>query len=128
MPDSLFTDEWLSACNLALVGVPATLAPSTRLVVTELVTGTHAGQHAAITLVADADGVRLTAGEDPAAAAWLTVSLLDAEALHDGSLDPARALIEGRIRIRGDFRAVVDAMGLLAAAHEALRARSTTAD
>jgi hypothetical protein len=129
VPAALFTDEWLAECNLALAELSAPLKSDTdRLVVTELITRAPHGRHGAITLVADARGVRLAAGEDPAASAWLTVSMPDAEALHAGSLDPARALVEGRIRIRGDFRAVVDAVGLLAAAHDVLRARAVTAD
>ena len=49
--------------------------------------------------------------------------LLDAEALHEGSLDPATALAEGRVRVRGDLRAIVEAVSVLAAAHARLRAR-----
>jgi hypothetical protein len=125
VPAALFTDEWLAECNLALAELSAPLASGTdRLVVTELIAQAPAGRHGAITLVADTGGVRLASGEDPAASAWLTVSMRDAEALHAGLLDPARALVEGRLRIRGDFRAVVEAVGLLAAAHDALRARA----
>jgi hypothetical protein len=124
VPAALFTDEWVAECNRALAQLGAPAMTSERLVVTELVAEAPPGRHDAITLVADAAGAHLVAGEDPAASAWLTISMSDAEALHEGSLDPARALVEGRIRIRGDFRAVVDAVGMLAAAHEALRARS----
>jgi hypothetical protein len=120
---ALFTDEWLDECNRALANLGVPRASADRLVVTELVAHAPPGRHGAITLVADAAGVRLAAGDDPAASAWLSVSMSDAEALHAGALDPARALIEGRIRIRGDFRAVVDAVGLLAAAHDSLRDR-----
>ena|GEM_PF-6296307 len=126
MPADLFTDEWLAECNRALADQPnARGTGAARLVVAELITHSPPGRHDAITLIADDAGVRLAAGEDPGASAWLTVSMPDAEALHDGSIDPARALIEGRIRIRGDFRSVVDAMGLLAAAHGALRTRTS---
>jgi hypothetical protein len=128
VPAALFTDEWVAECNQALAQLGAPVLTADRLVVTELVAEAPPGRHAAITLVADAASAHLVAGEDPAASAWLTVSMSDAEALHEGSLDPARALVEGRIRIRGDFRAVVDAVGMLAAAHEALRARSTAPD
>jgi hypothetical protein len=65
----------------------------------------------------------LRAGDDGAASAWITVSMADAESLHDGVLDPAVALTEGRVRVRGDLRAVVDAVGLLADAHLRLRGR-----
>jgi hypothetical protein len=49
--------------------------------------------------------------------------MADAAALHDGELDPARALTEGRVRVRGELRAVVEAVTVLAAAHAAMRAR-----
>jgi hypothetical protein len=120
---ALFTDAWLEECNAALASVPGTLPDARPLVVTELVTGAPPGAHGALTLVVDEAGARLRSGDDAAASAWLTVSMADAEALHDGSLDPAAALTQGRVRIRGDLRAVVDAVGLLAAAHQQLRAR-----
>jgi SCP-2 sterol transfer family len=121
---ALFTDEWLADCNAALGALTASRVPGApRLVVTELISSAPPDRRAAITLIADDDGVRLAPGEDATASAWLTVSMPDAEALHAGTLDPARALVEGRIRIRGDLRAVVDAVGMLAAAHDAMRAR-----
>jgi ubiquinone biosynthesis protein UbiJ len=94
--------------------------------VTELVTGAPPGVHAALTLVVDEAGARLRPGDDGAASAWITVSMADAESLHDGALDPAVALTEGRVRVRGDLRAVVDAVGLLADAHQRLRGRDAT--
>jgi hypothetical protein len=92
-------------------------------VVTEHVTGAPDSVHDVVTLVADDQGVQLIGGEVPGATAWLTIAMHDAEALHDGSLTPAVALTEGRLRVRGDLRAVVDAVGLLASAHAAMRAR-----
>jgi hypothetical protein len=119
------SDEWLADCNVAL----AALGPDARdegarpLVVTEVVTGAPADVNGTVTLVADEAGVRLVAGPLDAASAWLTVSIADAAALHDGELDPARALTEGRVRVRGELRAVVEAVTVLAAAHAAMRAR-----
>jgi hypothetical protein len=120
----LFSDEWLAACNEALAAPSEVMAPGTRLVVTEHVTGAPDTVHSAITLVADDQGVRLVGGEVPGATAWLTIAMVDAAALHDGTLTPAAALTEGRLRVRGDLRAVVDAVGLLASAHASMRARS----
>jgi len=119
--DALYTDAWLASCNEALSD--AGRHEGRALVVTELVTDAPASAHAAITLVADDEGVRLVAGEHPAATAWLTITMRDAAALHEGSLDPAAALAEGRVKVRGDLRAVVDAASLLADAHARLRAR-----
>jgi hypothetical protein len=119
----LFSDAWLAECNAALAGLPGLDEGRGPLVVTELVRDAPAGAHAAVTLVADHDGARLVAGDQAGAAAWLTVSMADAEALHRGDLDPATALTEGRIRVRGDLRAVVELVGVLAEAHARLRAR-----
>jgi len=119
----LFTDAWIDECNAALAELPALDDTRGPLLVTELVTDAPEGAHDAITLVADHAGVRLHAGEVPAASAWLTVSMRDAEALHAGALDPATALAEGRVRVRGDLRAVVELVSVLAEAHARLRAR-----
>jgi hypothetical protein len=124
----LFTDEWLRACNEALAATPPPDAAALRLVVTERVLGAPQGANGTVTLVADADGVRLVAGEVDGATAWLTLSMDDAEALHAGSIGPARALAEGRVRVRGDLRAVVEAVGFLAAAHGSLRRTTLRTD
>jgi hypothetical protein len=118
---ALFTDAWLEECNGALAGLPG---PSEgRLVVTELITDAPEGAHHAVTLVADHEGVRLSAGDPGGASAWLTISIRDAEALHRGDLDPAAALTEGRLKVRGDLRSVVELAELLATAHARLRER-----
>jgi hypothetical protein len=118
----LFSDEWLEECNGALASTaPDPRVDARRLIVTERIVGGEATARDAVTLVSDERGVRLVDGEQPGATAWLTVSMQDAEALHDGRLEPSTALAEGRIRVRGDLRGVVEAVGLLAAAHAALR-------
>ena len=124
MGAALFSDAWLEECNGALAGVSGLPADARRLVVTEVVTGAPAGTHDHVTLILDDAGARLRAGDDLSASAWLTVAMADAEALHRGELDPATALAEGRVRVRGDLRAVVDAVALLADAHRRLRDRS----
>jgi len=123
---ALLSDEWLAECNAALARAGLTRpsdAAGGPLVVTEHVSGAPQGLHDALTQVADETGVRLLAGADPSARAWVSVGFEDAEALHAGRLDPASALTEGRIRVRGDLQALVDAVGLLGSAHEALRER-----
>lgn len=118
MAPAFLSDEWLAACNGALGALGA---PGRAVVVTEVVTGAPEGCLGEVTLVADGDGVRLVAGHRDDATAWLTLAYADAEALNEGRTDPARALTEGKVRVRGDLRAVVDATALLAAAHAALR-------
>ncbi|HEV3329326.1 MAG TPA: hypothetical protein VGZ33_08000, partial [Acidimicrobiales bacterium] len=71
----LLSDAWLAECNAALLGAPGVEASGRPLVVTELVPDAPEGAHRAVTLVADNDGVRLVAGEQPGASAWLTVSM-----------------------------------------------------
>jgi SCP-2 sterol transfer family protein len=118
----LFSDAWLDDCNEALATLAPTREPDARaLVVTERILDAPPGVHHEVTIVCDADGVRLEGGERPDATAWLTVSMDAAVALHDGSLEPSAALAQGRVRVRGDLRGVVEAVGLLAVAHGALR-------
>lgn len=119
----LLTDAWIDECNTALAGAPGVAEGRAPLVVTELVPDAPEGAHRAVTLVADHDGVRLVAGERPGTTAWLTVAMADAAALHEGGIDPARALTEGRVRVRGDLSAVVELVSVLADAHARLRER-----
>jgi hypothetical protein len=119
----LLTDAWLEECNTALESAAGHDEGRSALVVTELVPDAPDGAHRAVTLIADSDGVRLVAGERPGTSAWLTVSMADAEALHRGAIDPARALTEGRVRVRGDLSAVVALVSVLADAHTRLRSR-----
>jgi ubiquinone biosynthesis protein UbiJ len=120
---ALLTEAWLTECNTALESAPGIDEGRRPLIVTELVPDAPDGAHRAVTLIADHEGVRLVAGEWPGASAWLTVSMADAGALHAGQLDPARALTEGRVRVRGDLSAVVELVAVLADAHSRLRAR-----
>jgi len=119
----LFTDAWLAACNAALAALPGITEGHGPLIVTELVPDAPEGAHHAVTLIADLEGTRMVGGDDARASAWLTVSMADAEALHRGDLDPAGALATGRVRVRGDLRAVVTMVGVLADAHAELRGR-----
>jgi len=119
----LLSASWLDDCNRALATLRADPELPATLAVTELIADAPEGRLDAVTLVADVEGVRLVAGGDDRATAWLTLAFADAEALHEGRLDPATALGEGRVRVRGDLHAVVVAAGLLAAAHAVLRGR-----
>jgi hypothetical protein len=124
----LFSDAWLAECNEALASISPPGDDARRLVVTERIVGAGATARDAVTLVSDEAGVRLVAGEQPGVTAWLTVSMDDAAALHEGRLEPATALAEGRIRVRGDLRGVVEAVGLLSAAHASLRGAPRATD
>ena len=119
--EGLLTDEWLERCNEALAGLEGPTGGP--IVLTERVTGTAPPQHHAVTLLADEDGVRLVAGGHEGAAATITLSVADALALQSGELSPSGALSSGRVRVRGDLRAVIEGVALLARAHELLRAR-----
>ena len=67
----------------------------------------------ALTLTLGVDGARLEIGDHLGADALVRLSYLDATALHQGRLDSATALREGRVKVRGDLRLVVDALGWL---------------
>jgi hypothetical protein len=119
----LFTDAWLAECNAAIESTPGIAKGRSDLIVTELVPDAPDGAHTSVTLIADAEGVRLVAGERPGTSAWLTISMADADALHRGAINPASALAEGRVRVRGNLSAVVELVSILADVHARLRTR-----
>lgn len=121
---ALLSGAWIAECNAALSGLEVAAAPGARwpLVVTEVVT-IPGGADRELTLVADDEGVALVEGDDDRACAWITLSLDDAVAMHEDRLDPARALGDGRVKVRGDLRALVEAVSLLARAHGRLAGR-----
>lgn len=64
--------------------------------------------------------VEPAAGTDPGPpAATIHLAYVDAAALSRAELDPAKALAEGRVKVRGDLALLVAAQGLLAQAARA---------
>ena len=101
--------EWLAALNETLAGAgPAPLADSTttlRVVLEFLDAPSDAPT--ALTLSLGAGAARASVGDDLGADATIRLTFADALALATGSLDSARALREGRLKVRGNAPALV---------------------
>ena len=122
-----YSPEWIAAFNEAVAGLDVAgvdtgaslAADSGSFTVLQLVRRPESGPEGELAvLLVVADGrLRLAAGA-AGEAADVTVSLAydDAVALSQGRLDPAEALGQGRIRVRGDLAVLVAGQALLAAA------------
>ena len=123
------TPEWAAAFNAALEGVvlpapgpEAGLAASDgRFIVAEEVRGTPDGDVRLVLRSADG-GLSLEVGpltaESTAADVTIALGYEDAAALSTGTLSPAEALTDGRIRVRGDLSVLSAGQELLSAARE----------
>ena len=105
-------DEWAAAVRLEFADVagPSTLAGTVGIEVTGGADGDRAVQAAF-------DGGRLTTvGPGPADGpdATVTVSGEDVRAVLDGDLDPSVAFMQGRMKVAGDMRLVLDLLALSA--------------
>ncbi|MGC8463202.1 MAG: SCP2 sterol-binding domain-containing protein [Acidimicrobiales bacterium] len=129
------TPEWVAAFDAALAG--ATLprlgaeagltAAGGRFTVREEVRGGPDGD-VVVTLRAEDGALRASwsrpdepAGDGPSPDVTVILSYQDARDLAAGTLTPATALAEGRIKVRGDLSVLVAGQALLAAAQPALQ-------
>jgi hypothetical protein len=71
----------------------------------------------ALTFTLTPDGASVDPGDHLAADTLIRLTYADALALTSGSFDSATALREGRIKVRGDFNAVVPLLSWLQRAH-----------
>lgn len=74
------------------------------------------GPHA-MTICLSSEGSTVDVGDHLAADAIVRLSYADAVKLYQGDLDSATALREGRIKVRGDVKAIVPMLGWLQQAH-----------
>ncbi len=65
-------------------------------------------------------GLEQAAPDAPEPAVTVSLSYEDAAAMSRGELDPAEALGQGRVRVRGDLAVLVAGQALLAAARDRL--------
>lgn len=98
--------DWLRTINEVLQSAIPQSAGSWR-VVFEWADGPSSTPHA-MTLSCLQGVVSLGIGDHLAADALVTLSFIDAKALAAGSLDVAEALRDGRFKLRGDAKAVVE--------------------
>lgn len=107
------TDEWLD--ELEAAARAASVPTSARLVLQQVVPDGPDGHEVAY-VVAAADGrLSVQRGRAEDADVTFTQDRATAEAIHRGELSAQAAFMEGRLRLGGDLRAVIDRAGILAA-------------
>ena len=107
------TDAWLDELERAAAG--ATVDPELRLRVQQVVPDGPDGHEVAYA-VEVADGtVAVRRGHHGDADVTFTQDRATAEAIHHGELSAQAAFMQGRLRLGGDLRAVLDRAGALAA-------------
>ena len=128
-----YSEEWVAAFNRAVEGLEAgavdtgasLAADGGRFRVAQVVHGAPGGE-VAVTLEVDGGRLRLelapagAARGEPRADVVVSLSYDDAAAMARGQLEPASAVAEGRIRVRGDLAALVAGQALMVAAAERL--------
>lgn len=105
---TFLSEEWFAEVNERLatrtLNVPS--AEET-FIVLEFDGGSSSDVHA-ITLHLGSDGARVAPGDHLAATTVIRLSASDAAAVSSGALDSATALREGRLRVTGDLRALLE--------------------
>ena len=131
-----YSPEWLEQFNTAVADLDISQADDDvhnarrdRFAVAQLVRGGPDGD-LLVTMVVEDGRMRLEhgcppglgepAGATPEPAVTISLSYGDAAAMSKGELDPAQALGQGRVRVRGDLAVLVAGQTLLAAARERL--------
>lgn len=113
----LLSSQWFEDLNATLRAAGPVPLSSSRVyrVVLEITGGPTSSPHA-ITFTLSPEGASVEPG-DHLADAVIRLAFDDVAALTDGTRDSATALREGRIKIRGDVRALVPLLEWLQRAH-----------
>ena len=107
------TDEWLD--ELDGVARRAAVDPELQLRVQQVVPDGPEGREVAYVVEVAGGGVSIQRGRRDDADITFTQDLATARAIHRGELSAQAAFMEGRLRLGGDLRAVIDRAGALAA-------------
>lgn len=126
-----YSPEWVAAFNEAVAGLDASATDTTgslaassgRFSVAQVVVDAPGGE-LTVTMTADDGHLSMALGDGGGHPPNVTISLsyADAAALSRGELEPAEAVAQGRVRVRGDLAVLVAGRALLAAAGERLGA------
>jgi len=112
------TDAWLD--DLDAAARAADVATSAPLVLQQIVPDGPDGQEVAYALVVADGRIRVERGRVPAPDLTFTQDRATAEAIHRGELSAQAAFMQGRLRLGGDLRAVIDRAGELGAIDDLL--------
>ena len=113
------TDAWLDELDAAArsAGAPS----GSHLVVQQVVVPDEPdGREVAYALVLDGGHLRVERGRVPGADVTFTQDRATAEAIHRGELSAQVAFMQGRLRLGGDLRSVIDRAVELAAIDDVL--------
>jgi hypothetical protein len=107
------TEAWLEEMEAA--AQRAVLGTKGALVVQQVIPDGPDGREVAYALVVDDGRLSVVRGRVPDADLTFTQDRATAEAIHRGELSAQAAFMQGRLRLGGDLRAVIDRAGELSA-------------
>ncbi|MFL6205049.1 MAG: SCP2 sterol-binding domain-containing protein [Acidimicrobiales bacterium] len=107
------TDAWLD--DLDVAAQRARLETKGGLVVQQIIPDGPDGREVAYAVVVAAGRASVVRGRAAEPDVTFTQDLATAEAIHRGELSAQAAFMQGRLRLGGDLRAVIDRAGELAA-------------
>lgn len=107
------SDEWITALDTAARAVR--VADDLELVIQQVVPDGAASGEVAYRVEATRGAVRVRPGRAAAPDVTFTQDRATAEAIHRGTLSAQAAFIDGRLRLGGDLRSVIDRAGALVA-------------
>ncbi len=114
------TDGWLD--GLQAVVRAAAVPPDVRLVVQQIIPDGPDGHEVAYVLELADGSMSARAGRADDPDVTFTQDRATAEAIHRGELSAQAAFMDGRLRLGGDLRSVIDRAGALAAIGDVLAA------
>jgi len=112
------TDAWLA--DLETAARAAAVATASPLVLQQIVPDGPDGHEVAYALVVADGRLRVERGRVTDPDLTFTQDRATAEAIHRGELSAQSAFMQGRLRLGGDLRAVIDRAGELAAIDDVL--------
>jgi len=114
------TDQWLDELDAA--ARTATFPADLRLVVQQVITGGPDGPEVVYVLKLGDGTLSVHAGRAEEPDVTFTQDRATAQAIHRGELSAQAAFMDGRLRLGGDLRSVIDRAGALTAIHDVFAA------
>ena len=107
------TAQWFDDVDAA--GRAARLATDVELVIQQVIPDGPEGTELRYVIAVAEGAISVRRGQAESPDVTFTQDLATATAIHDGALSAQTAFIEGRLRLGGDLRAVIERAGALAA-------------
>ncbi len=110
---AFLTDQWFD--DLEAAARDTSIPLDVRLVIQQVIPGGAEDDEVAYVLTAADGAITVRRGQAEAPDITFTQDRATAEAIHRGELSAQTAFIEGRLRLGGDLRAVIERAGWLVA-------------